>query len=63
MIVKIVMPTEGGVELGSGGVTATRMREHVHDAMQTTTSKKKKVVAKGIPVVKGTPVKGTPVSS
>ena len=63
MIVKIVMPTEGGVELGSGGVTATRMREHVHDAMQTTTPKKKKVVAKGIPVVKGTPVKGTPVSS
>jgi len=61
MIVKIVMPTEGGVELGSGGVTATRMREHVHDAMQTTTPKKKKVVAKGIPVVKGTPVKGTPV--
>ena len=56
MIVKIVMPTEGGIELGSGGATAARFRQHVHDAVQTTSTKKKKVVAKGIPVVKGTPV-------
>jgi hypothetical protein len=39
MVVKIVLPTEGGIERGSGGVTATRMREHAKDALTMTASR------------------------